>query len=282
MKVLLERGSVRVFEERDIDDSLLEQVLEAGVRAPSGGNLQPWSAIVVRKQETKDRLSQLCGNQTFISRAPVDILFCIDMRRMERWAELEVAPFTAMSSFRHFWISFQDTIIAAQNICTAADALGLGSVYVGTVLECFRELREMFELPQGVFPVVLLSLGWPKSPPVVRNKLPQGLLIHQEKYRESTDGELLEAMAVKYSNATFPIKEESLERLEKVCNGAHGPKFAARCLDKVREQGYISMVQRYFGLHYTANTMPLGNEDYHKILEEYGFGWLRPFSPKDK
>jgi len=281
MEVLLERGSCRVFEDRDIDDALLEQVLEAGVRAASGGNIQPWSAIVVRDQGTKDKLTELNGGQKFISRAPVNILFCVDMHRIERWAELEVAPFTATSSFRHFWISFQDTVIAAQNICTAADALGLGSVYVGTVLECFRELREMFELPQGVFPVVLLSLGWPTKPPVPRSKLPQSILIHQGKYREPGDEELLAAMEKKY-NTTFPAKEDSLERLDKVCQGAHGPQFAKKCLARVKEQGYISMVQRYFGLHYTANTMPRGNEDYLRILEEYGFNWFSEFQPKDR
>lgn len=281
MKVLLERGSCRAFADRDIDDALLEQVLEAGIKAASGGNIQPWSAIVIRDQETKDRLTDLNGGQKFISRAPVDILFCIDLHRMERWAELETAPFTARSSFRHFWISFQDTIIAAQSICTAADALGLGSVYVGTVLECFRELREMFELPLGVFPVVLLSLGWPQKPPVPRSKLPRNLLIHEEKYRDPGDEELLQAMAEKY-NTTFPAKAESLERLKKVCQGAHGPEFAEKCLQKVEEQGYINMVQRYFGLHYTADSMPQDNEEYLKILEEYGFDWFRDFSPKER
>lgn len=281
MKVLLDRGSCRVFEDKDIDDALLGQVLEAGVRAASGGNIQPWSAIVVRDQNAKDRLTELCHNQHFISRAPVNILFCIDMHRMERWAKLGTAPYTARSSFRHFWISFQDTVIAAQNICTAADAVGLGSVYVGSVLECFRELRTMFSLPEGVFPVVLLSLGWPTKPPAPRNKLPQSLLIHQEQYREPGDEELLGAMAEKYPT-TYPAREDSLEILNKVCTGAHGPNFASKCLAKVKEQGYISMVQRYFGLHYTADEMPMGNEEFLKILEESGFSWFREFAPQDR
>ena len=281
MRVLLERGSCRVFEDRNVDDALLGQVLEAGVQAASGGNIQPWSAIVIRNQETKDKLTDLNGGQKFISRAPVNILFCIDMHRMERWAELMVAPYTATSSFRHFWISFQDTVIAAQNICTAADALGLGSVYVGTVLECFRELREMFGLPQVVFPVVLLSMGWPVKPPAPRSKLPKSMLVHREKYRAPGDEELLEAMDKKY-DTTFPAKAESLARLKKTCLGAHGPKFADKCLAKVEEQGYISMVQRYFGLHYTADTMPQGNEEYLKILAECGFSWFQEFHPKEK
>lgn len=281
MKILLERGSCRVFQDKDIADSLLAQVLEAGAQAASGGNIQPWSAIIIRKQETKDRLADLCEKQTFISRAPVNILFCLDMRRMEHWAQLGVAPYTAPSSFRHFWIAFQDTVIAAQSICTAADALGLGSVYVGSVLECFSELKEIFNLPQNVFPVVMLSLGWPVEPPTRKNKLPQSLLIHQEKYREPQDEELLAVMAKKYDR-TYPAKDSSLTRIRQACLGAHGPVFAEKCLARIQEQGYISPIQRYFGLHYTADTMPLGNEKYLTSLEKSGLNWRKEFVPQEK
>ena len=134
MRLLLERGSCRYFENRKIPPDVLDLILKAGVHAPTGGNLQPYSIIKIEDEQTKRKLTELCGNQQFIAHAPVNLMFCIDWYRLRRWAELEIAPFTATSSFRHFWISFQDTMIAAQNICTAADAMGLGSVYVGTVL----------------------------------------------------------------------------------------------------------------------------------------------------
>ncbi len=163
MQLLIERASCRSFSDRKIPDETMHLLFEAATHAPTGGNLQPFSIIKIENEATKKEVTRLCGDQEFISTAPVDLLFCIDWHRLDRWAELEIAPFTATSSFRHFWIAFQDTIIAAQNLCTAADSVGLGSVYVGTVLECFRELREMLELPDGVFPVVLLAWDIPNT-----------------------------------------------------------------------------------------------------------------------
>ncbi|HUV31547.1 MAG TPA: nitroreductase family protein [Acidobacteriota bacterium] len=279
VRLLLERASCRSFADRKIPPEVLGLVLEAGTRAATGGNLQPFSIIRIEDKAVKETLAELCGNQPFIATAPVDLLFCLDWHRLQRWAQLELAPFNATASFRHFWISFQDTIIAAQNICTAADALGLGSVYVGTVLECFRQLRDMFELPDGVFPVVLLSLGYPKAKPSRRRKLPVDVIVHKDKYREIPDRDLVKAFDEKYPELKIEITDQRLTTIEKVCREVHGEDFAKTCLDKIRENGYINAVQRYFGLHYRADQMPADNDAYLELMNEFGFRWFRKYHP---
>lgn len=279
LKLLIQRASCRSFSDKKIPPDVLGLILEAGIRAPSGGNLQPFSIIKIENDETKQELAELCERQNFIAQAPVNLLFCIDWRRIKRWANLEVAPFTATSSFRHFWISFQDTIISAQNICTATDSLGLGSVYIGSVLECFKELRDMFHLPEGVFPVVLLSLGYPKTRPAPREKLPINAIVHKEKYHEMGDQGLLDAFNKKYPDLRVEITEERLETISRVCREVHGEEFARKCIEKVKENGYINPVQRYFGLHYCANSMPEGNVRYLKLMEEFGFKWFKKYIP---
>ena len=272
MKLLLERASCRNFSERTIEKDVVDLMLEAGSHAPSGGNLQPYSIIKIENKETAIRLAELCGGQDFIADAPLNLLFCIDWHRLQRWADIECAPFTANSSFRHFWISFQDTVIAAQNICTAADAMGLGSVYIGTVMECFRELRRIFKLPRGVFPIVLLSIGYPKSRISVRKKLAPGILVHD-------DGKLTAAFNEKYQNIRIEISDNRLEQIQSVCTKVHGKEFADRCLKKIKQQGYINAVQRYFGLHYIADLMPEGNDEFLEIMKESGFDWFEKFKP---
>ncbi|MDP2859313.1 MAG: nitroreductase family protein [Bacillota bacterium] len=272
IKVLFERASCRSFEDKPVESDVLTLVLDAGIHAASGGNLQPFSIIKVEDVAASSRLADLCGDQQFIAQAPVNLLFCIDFWRLKRWAQLEHAPFTATSSFRHFWISFQDTIIAAQNVCTAADAVGLGSVYVGSVLECFRELREMFALPEAVFPVVLLSLGYPKLQARPRRKLPVSVVVHDGKYRDIPDDDLLRVFAEKYPlSAPIEATPERLGTFRAACNAAGGPEFAARCLERVEQAGGFNMVQRYFGLHYCANRMPMDNTKFLEILGEVGF-----------
>ncbi|MGE5593702.1 MAG: nitroreductase family protein [Betaproteobacteria bacterium] len=276
LRLLMERASCRNFTAEKIPPDVLREVLEAGIQAPTGGNLQPYSIIKIEDQATKERLAELCEDQPFIARAPVDLLFCIDLHRLERWAALEAAPFTARKSFRHFWIAFQDTVMCAQNACTAADALGLGSVYVGSVLECFRELREMFSLPDGVFPVVLLCLGYPAKEPRPSRRLGVEVVVHNEAYREIDDARLVEAFREKYPTLKVVPTPERLREISDVCRAVAGKTLADECLARIQAQGFINVAQRYFGLHYRADLMSQGNREFLQTLRDFGFEWVDP------
>ncbi|SYZ71861.1 Nitroreductase [Candidatus Zixiibacteriota bacterium] len=282
MRLLIERSSCRSFYDRPIPDDVLAMILEAGNRAATGGNLQPFSIIKIIDPAVKKEVDRLCGEQEFISTAPVDLLFCLDWYRLKCWAEIEEAPFSATSSFRHFWISFQDTIIAAQNICTAADALGLGSVYVGTVLECFRELRQIFDLPEGVFPVVLLSLGYPKARPMPKKKLGVKTIVHDGKYHKMNDTEIKTAFENKYPGFKRELTAERLERYETVCRRVRGEQFAKIAVERVKNQGYFNAIQNYFGLHYAADLMPEGNDDFLAMVKEFGFFWFEEYQSSNE
>jgi FMN reductase [NAD(P)H] len=283
MKLLFERSSCRSFLDKNIPEDVLSLVLEAGTHAPTAGNLQPYSIIRIEKDETKQKLAEMC-EQSFIGKAPVLLMFCLDLHRNERWANLEVAPYTATSSFRHFWVSFQDTILCAQNICTAADSMGLGSVYIGTVIDYLAKIQAMFKLPKAVFPVVLICMGYPAKTPKPRNKLGARVVVHPECYREMEDQELIDAYNEKYCGEKLPISEERLATIMNVCQKVHGEEFANNCLDRIKTHGYINRAQHYFGLHYRADIMPDGNDSYLRLMEEFGFNWfkkyLAPFAAK--
>ncbi len=279
VKLLMERASCRNFSDKRIPKNVLNVILDAGTHAATGGNLQPYSIIKIQAKGKRQKLAKMCY-QNFIAKAPVSLIFCIDWRRLQRWAEIEEAPFTATSSFRHFWISFQDTIICAQNICTAADSFGLGSVYIGTIMDLMREVREMFKLPKGVLPVVLLCLGYPKSALLVRRKIGKEVVVHDEKYRELTNKVLKNAYDDKYHHAKIEITDERLKAMSLVCQKVHGKSFADKCLYRIKQNGFINVAQRYFGLHYAADIMPDGNEDFINIMKEFGFDWFEKFKPK--
>jgi FMN reductase [NAD(P)H] len=278
IKLLVERASCRNFKDKKIPEDVMNYILNAGVHAPTGGNLQPYSIIMIKSSETRKKLAEMCG-QDFIARAPVNLVFCIDWHRLERWAALELAPFTARNSFRHFWISFQDTIISAQNICTAADAMGLGSVYIGTIMDLMSEIRDICALPQGVLPVVLLCLGYPKPALMVRRKLGREVVVHNEQYQELDDTDLMAAFNEKYHHAKIERTDERLERMRKVCEKVCGEVFAQRCVDDIEKKGYISVAQRYFGLHYSADIMPEDNDVFLNVIKEFGFGWFEKYKP---
>ncbi|MBN1354722.1 nitroreductase family protein [bacterium] len=271
LEILYNRASLRSYLDRDIPQEVMQKIYKAGKHAATGGNLQPVSIIEIRDREIRKKLGEMCW-QNFMADAPVHLLFCIDLRRLQRWAALNRAPFTATRSIRTFWISFQDVIICAQNICTAADAIGLGSVYIGTIMEYLKDLKVMFELPEGVLPVVLLCLGYPVKKPEISNKLDAQVFVHSEKYRELPDAELNDSYRRKYPRERFEMTEKTRRTFLEVCTRVVGPDKAGEWLRKAEENGGFNMAQRYYALHYRADLMCQNNAEFIGILRDYGFG----------
>lgn len=282
MKLLYERASCRTFEDKEISKDVLDEILDAGLHAASGGNLQSYAIIKITEDETKKRLVDECDMQNLVAQAPVNLLFCIDWRRIGLWAKACNAPFVATNSYRHFWIGLQDTVICAQNICTAADSVGLGSVYIGTVESCFMQLKSIFNLPEGVFPVVLLSLGYPKKYPAPANKLGIETLVHEEKYEDLPVEKLLKAHDEKYDHKKLSLSEDKLSQIYEVAYDVGGEEYAKEMIDKIEKAGYINMAQIYFGLQYKANWSCIGNKDFIQTLLSYGFTWIEGKDFPDK
>jgi len=275
IKCLYERASVRSFKDQKIDSETLETILNAGCHAATGGNLQPYSIIKIENEETKKELMNTNKFQGLVGKAPLNLLFVIDFHRIEKWVTSNKGPFIANKSYRHFWIAFQDTIIAAQNICTAADSLGLGSVYIGTVESCFDELKDIFKLPEKVFPVVLLSLGYPKTQPKVAPKLMSDIIVHNEYYHDLSKEVINKAMDKKYSERlSTNLKEADLKELFEVTKKVHGEDFANETINYSKELGYIHPAQRYFGLHYSADSTAIDNNKFISSLLKYDFPWI--------
>jgi len=244
-------------------------MLEAGIQAPTGGNLQPYSVVKIEKQSAINRLAELCG-QSFMKKAPLHFIFCVDFNRLKRWAKLESAPFSADRSLRPFWIAFQDTILCAQNMCTAADALGLGSVYIGPIFDRIPEIRKMCRLPKGVVPVVSLVVGYPSVFPSPRKRLGAKIVVHNEVYRDIDDKELQAAFSEKYKGVRREITKKDLKTLSRVCRNVHGSAFAEKSVKAAKKLGYINRAQVYFGLNYQADRMLAGTAKQLKMLSKAG------------
>ena len=274
MRLLYERASCRSFLHKEVPRELLNEIIEAGIHAASGGNLQPYSIINITKEETKKALVEKCDIQPIVTNAPVNLLFCIDWRRTQRWAEASNAPYVATKSYEHFMIAFEDAIICAQNVCTAADSVGLGSVYIGTVISVLKEMKELFDLPEGVFPVVLLSLGYPTKYPEPAKKLGIEGIVHEDKYVELPIEKIMELQNEKYNNKTFPASEANIAQIWEVANDIGGKDYADNMTKSIKEAGFINMAQRYFGLHYCANQLCLRNEELKRYMLENNFTWI--------
>ncbi|MDO4266485.1 MAG: nitroreductase family protein [Eubacteriales bacterium] len=201
-----ERVSLRSYDERMIEEKDLDQILEAAMLAPTAGNQQLYSIIVIKNQETKDKLARSCDNQPFIAKAPVLLLFAADQQKWFDYYKLKGCREFAEREEGLSWqepnegdllLSIEDAMIAAQNAVMMAEALGIGSCYIGDILEQYEYHRELFNLPQHAVPVALLCLGYYKADykRVHRKRFERGYVVYEETYKKLTDSELEEMFA---------------------------------------------------------------------------------------
>jgi nitroreductase len=285
LKLLHQRGSCRSFSDKKIPEDVLNKILKAGVHAPCAGNLQIVSIIKIEDLKRRKKIQKILGGKKFIGEAPVNLIFCIDWRRNRRWAELEVAPFTATSTLRWFLMGFEEVGIVAQSICIAADSVGLGSCYAGTILNRLKEVITFLNIPKYVFPVVLVSLGYPSGKVPNMKKHLLSTILHDETYNDMSNEELLAAFNEKYTapgSRRVEFSEERLKVLYKTSERVHGREFAERSVARARGQGFISSVQRYFGTHYKADLIldQRTNSGFMSIIEKAGFDCFKDYEPR--
>jgi nitroreductase len=189
--VLHGHRSIREYEDREVNQELLDQILDAGIRASSSGNMQAYSIIVTKDKELKKKLYTAHMEQSMVVDAPILLTFCADFNRMRKWLSLNDAP-VHFDNFMSFMIGAIDATLVAQNCALAAENAGLGICYMGSALANCDQIGELLNVPPNVVPVVAYSLGYPAENPAPRDRLPRNGLVHYDQYHDYSDEEILE------------------------------------------------------------------------------------------
>jgi len=158
LDIIFNRASVRRYTSEPVSEEVLRNILEAGRRAPSAMNAQPWHFIVVTEQNLKEQLSKRRWTG-FMKDATFVVVGCGE--KMNHWSTIDVA-------------------IALQNMVIAAEAQGLGSCWVGDFDQ--TELKEMLGLPDNLHVIAMVSFGHPAEKPAPRNKKNLEEIIHYNKF----------------------------------------------------------------------------------------------------
>jgi nitroreductase len=189
---LFDRKSVRSYLDKPIPEDIKNLIIDAGIQAPSGGNQEPYAIIDVEDQGIKDALAVLCDNQPFIASAPMVLVLLADCRRWldcYRYAGVEARN----PSLADLYISSVDTVAAAQNMVVAAESLGIGSCYIGDIVENREQLVTLLHLDDHVFPAAMLVFGYPTAQQQGRVKPPRPnrkYLVRKNVYSPLTEEEL--------------------------------------------------------------------------------------------
>lgn len=195
IRSLFDRKSVRVFTDRQITPEEKSLILQSAAQAPTAGNQQLYTIIDVTDQAIKDTLVKTCDNQPFIATAKMVLIFCADCKKWYdafRFAGCEPRD----PGVGDLALAISDATIAAQNAVVAAESLGIGSCYIGDIMENCEAHRELLHLPKYVFPCCMLVFGFPTEQQKNRPKplrSPMDSIVHENRYHEM-DGAELEAM----------------------------------------------------------------------------------------
>ena len=181
LKPIVERKSIRKFERKPIPKRILEKLVEAGQRAPSNCGVQPYSLILVEDDEKRELIFDAIGRQGCMEEAQVWIIICCDWARpLKLFEMLEVD--TELGQTYRLVLGIIDATLVAMNIVTAAEIMGLGSVFVGSVWKSPRRIAEILELPANVLPILLLCIGYPSESPPKRPRWPLKAVMHEGRY----------------------------------------------------------------------------------------------------
>lgn len=197
IKALAARKSVRSYTDRKISSDCKEQILRAATEAPTAGNQQMYTILDITSQELKDKLSVTCDNQPFIATGKMVLIFCADFHK---W--YQAFTLAGCSPRRpgpgDFLLAVEDAAIAAQNAVTAAESLGIGSCYIGDIMENYELHRELLHLPEFVFPALMLVFGYPTPQQQEREKPKRAALdfiVHENAYPDFSPEEICQNIA---------------------------------------------------------------------------------------
>lgn len=222
LDVLLRHRSVRAFTDREVSDEILRTIVAAAQSGATSSNLQLVSVVAVRDADTKAALAEVGGpRQKHIAHAPVVLVWLLDFARAAVLAEREGVELGGLDYLDAALVATFDAGIAAQNAVIAAESLGLGTVYLGSLRNDIARVAELLDLPPGIIPFVGLELGHPDPAENadIKPRLPQEIVLHHERYdRDRVSGDLdrYEATLADY------YREYGLD-----------PRWGARLLDRL-------------------------------------------------
>ena len=179
------RRTIRKYTPQPVTDELLNRLLSEAARTQTMGNLQLYSVVVTRDEEMKQRLAPAHFNQPCLNEAAVVLTICADFRRTTDWClQRQASPgYDNMLSFLN---AATDALLFTQTFSCLAEEAGLGLCFLGTTIYSSQPIIETLQLPQLVFPVATLTVGWPAEEPPLTDRLPLESFVHQETYQPYT------------------------------------------------------------------------------------------------
>ena len=209
LKLLISHRSIRKFKANEVGDDLLHKLVTAGQAAASSSFLQGVTIIRVTDPEKRGAFKEITGGLAYVEAAPEFLIFCADLSRPMRCCTAHGGtPVEGLTE--HFIIATVDAALYAQNVAVAAESAGLGICYIGAIRNDVARSAELLDLPQQVYPVFGMCIGWPDQDPEVKPRLPISVMLKENSYSAVGEAEAIasydETMRNYYATRSANIK----------------------------------------------------------------------------
>ena len=213
LRQVLLRRTHRRYADRPVAEPLLRLLLAAAFSASSKSDFQQASVIWVDERARRDRLAALLPDMPWIGNAPVFLVFCGDARRLERLGELRGHQ-ADNGKLEGFFNAAVDAALALQTFILAAETAGLGCCSISAIRNYPDAVVETLGLPDKVFPVAGLCVGYPAAAGHISMRLPLEVTLHHDRYDDSRLDEAAGAYDVR-RDARYSIPREQ-QRLPEI------------------------------------------------------------------
>lgn len=183
IETILNHVSVRSFTDQALTEEQIKQLVTAAQAASTASFQQAYSIIGVTDPELKQKIAELAGNQPFITEGGHLFIFCADINRHKQMAEdLDIDITETIEGIDAALVGTIDASLAAQNLVIAAESIGLGVCYIGGVRDGILSISELLDIPDHVFPVYGLVVGYPKKRNDHKPRIPFEGIYHTNRY----------------------------------------------------------------------------------------------------
>ncbi|BBO90004.1 oxygen-insensitive NADPH nitroreductase [Desulfosarcina ovata] len=182
--------SIRKFTDRTVDDDTVQAIVSAAQGAATSHFVQAYTVIQVKDQEKRTAIAQLSGPQAWVEQAPVFLVFCADLSRLETACDMQAGAMEKGWA-EQFVTATVDVALLAQNVLLAAESLGMGGVFIGGIRNDPQTVCDLLAIPDQAYPVFGMCLGWPAHDPPPKPRLPVEAVLFTDRYPETHDRQML-------------------------------------------------------------------------------------------
>ncbi|SHG24792.1 oxygen-insensitive NADPH nitroreductase [Ornithinibacillus halophilus] len=193
IETLQNHRSIRKFKKKQLSNNQIEEIIRSAQQASTSSYVMAYSIIGITKPKIKEELSLVSG-QSYVKENGHFLVFCADLHRVYSQASIQDQEkmIASLESTEQFIVATVDASLAAQNAVIAAESMGLGACYIGSLRNNINKVNDLLELPDYVIPLFGLALGYPDEEPELKPRLPMEIIYHENQYNTNQNGKVAE------------------------------------------------------------------------------------------